>query len=115
MWSGSRGLIQTTGWHFLTSSDWDPVNDSYGALPFIFGTLVSSILALIIAVPLGVGGAVFLSELAPPTLSSSLTFVSDLLAAVPSVIYGLLGEECRWLSEDQRRDVQSRYQCAVNG
>ena len=65
--------------------------EQFGALPFIYGTLVTSILALVIAVPLGVGAAIFLSELAPPRFSDNLTFVIELLAAVPSVIYGLLG------------------------
>ena len=63
----------------------------FGALPFIYGTVVTSILALLIAVPLGLGAAIFLAELAPPKISDSLTFVIELLAAVPSVIFGLLG------------------------
>jgi phosphate transport system permease protein len=79
------------GWDFFVTRTWDPVAGQFGALPFIYGTLVTSGVALVLAVPLGVGGAIFLAELAPPGLSSSLTFVSDLLAAVPSVIYGLLG------------------------
>lgn len=79
------------GWGFLTGLIWDPVNDIYGALPFIYGTLVTSALALLIAVPIGVGAAIFLAELAPPSISSALTFLIELLAAVPSVIYGLLG------------------------
>lgn len=79
------------GWHFLFTSTWDPVFDNYGALPFIYGTLVTSLVSLLIAVPLGVGGAMFLAEFAPPRISDPLTFVIELLAAVPSVIYGLLG------------------------
>jgi phosphate transport system permease protein len=79
------------GWHFFVTQTWDPVSGDFGALPFIYGTLVTSAVGLFIAVPLGVGAAIFLAELAPPKLSSALTFVSDLLAAVPSVIYGLLG------------------------
>lgn len=79
------------GWRFLGTRTWDPVFDNFGALPFIYGTLVTSAVALIIAVPLGVGAAIFLAELAPPLFSNSLTFVIELLAAVPSVIYGLLG------------------------
>jgi phosphate transport system permease protein len=78
------------GWSFLFSRTWDPVAGEFGALPFIYGTLATSALALIMAVPLGVGAAVFLSELAPPRISDGLTFVIELLAAVPSVIYGLL-------------------------
>ncbi len=79
------------GFEFFLGSTWDPVNENFGALPFIFGTVVSSALALLIAVPLGVGAAIFLSELAPLGISNYLTFVIELLAAIPSVIYGLLG------------------------
>jgi phosphate transport system permease protein len=78
------------GWDFLFSTTWDPVAGQFGALPFIYGTVVTSALALIIAVPLGVGAAIFLAELAPPKVSDFLTFLIELLAAVPSVIYGLL-------------------------
>jgi phosphate transport system permease protein len=78
------------GWRFLTETTWDPVALEFGALPFIYGTLVTSALALIIGVPLGVGAAIFLAELAPHRLSSTLAFIIELLAAVPSVIYGLL-------------------------
>ncbi len=79
------------GFAFLTGRTWDPVSGEFGALPFIYGTVVTSALALLIAVPMGVGAAIFLSELAPPRLSNAMTFVIELLAAVPSVIYGLLG------------------------
>jgi phosphate transport system permease protein len=79
------------GWHFLVTSTWDPVSNQFGALPFIYGTIVSTAIALFIAIPLGVGGAIFLAEFAAPWLSDQLTFVIELLAAVPSVIYGLLG------------------------
>ena len=79
------------GWNFLFTSTWDPINDQYGALPFIYGTLVTSFLALLMGIPLGVGAAIFLAELAPPKISDALTFLIELLAAVPSVIYGLLG------------------------
>jgi phosphate transport system permease protein len=78
------------GWGFLTSSDWDPVSLIFGAAPFIYGTLITSALGLIIGVPLGVGAAIFLAELAPAKLSNGITFLIELLAAVPSVIYGLL-------------------------
>src|SRR5206468_6427348 len=83
----SRGKF---GWRFLTGTTWDPVALEFGALPFIYGTLVTSALALIMGVPLGVGAAIFLSELAPAKISNGLTFLIELLAAVPSVIYGLL-------------------------
>ena len=79
------------GFRFLTGRTWDPVSGDFGALPFIYGTLVTSALALLVAVPMGVGAAIFLSELAPPRISNAMTFVIELLAAVPSVIYGLLG------------------------
>lgn len=78
------------GWGFFYSTAWDPVAGEFGALPFIYGTVVTSIVALVIAVPLGVAAAIFLSELAPPRISDALTFLVELLAAVPSVIYGLL-------------------------
>lgn len=77
------------GFHFFASSDWDPVNEQFGALPFIFGTIVSSILALIIAIPLAVGVAVFTTEMCPKRLRAPLSFFVELLAAIPSVIYGL--------------------------
>src|SRR5436853_3097411 len=81
---------QKFGWSFLTGTTWDPVALEFGALPFIYGTLVTSALALIIGVPLGVGAAIFLAELAPPRVSEGFAFIIELLAAVPSVIYGLL-------------------------
>ncbi len=79
------------GWWFLLTRTWDPVFENFGALPFVYGTVLTSTIALLIAVPLGVGAAIFLAELAPPRLSDALAFVVELLAAVPSVIYGLLG------------------------
>src|ERR1039458_10207049 len=91
LWMNSAEARTKFGWSFFVTKTWDPVAGDFGALPFIYGTLVTSAVALVIAIPLGVGAAIFLAELAPPKLSASLTFVSDLLAAVPSVIYGLLG------------------------
>jgi phosphate transport system permease protein len=79
------------GWNFWWTRTWDPVAGVFGALPFVYGTLVTSAVALLLAIPLGVGAALFLAELAPPRLSGALTFGIELLAAVPSVIYGLLG------------------------
>jgi phosphate transport system permease protein len=79
------------GWSFLFSHTWDPVAGMFGAMPFVYGTVVTSALALMIAVPIGIGAALFLAELAPPKTSNLLTFLIELLAAVPSVIYGLLG------------------------
>jgi phosphate transport system permease protein len=77
------------GLKFFAASDWDPVNEQFGALPFIYGTLVSSFVALLIAVPLAVGVAVFTTEMCPRGLRYPLSFFVELLAAIPSVIYGL--------------------------
>src|SRR5271154_3442202 len=91
LFRGSRLALQKFGWHFLVTSDWDPVNDVYGALPFIFGTLVSAAIALVIAVPISIATAVYLTELAPQWLRQPLIMFIELLAAVPSVILGLWG------------------------
>src|SRR2546421_9947758 len=77
------------GWKFFAGRDWNPVEEHFGALPFIYGTLVSSLLALIIAVPLAVGVAVFTTEMCPVKLRGPLSFFVELLAAIPSVVYGL--------------------------
>jgi phosphate transport system permease protein len=90
LWIHSDAARAKFGLGFLFSSTWDPVTEQFGALPFIYGTVLTSFLALLISVPLGVGAAIFLSELAPAGISSALTFLVELLAAVPSVIYGLL-------------------------
>jgi len=87
--SGSRLSWHAFGFKFFAASDWDPVNEHFGALPFIYGTLVSSLLALTIAVPLAVGVAVFTTEMCPKALRGPLSFFVELLAAIPSVIYGL--------------------------
>jgi len=86
---GSQLSWHAFGWNFFAQSDWNPVEDVYGALPFIYGTVVSSMLALIIAVPLSVGVAVFITEMCPVALRGILSFTTELLAAIPSVIYGL--------------------------
>jgi len=91
LWQTSAESRHKFGWEFLTSQEWDPVARQYGALPFLYGTVVTAAIALLLAVPVGLGSAMFLSELAPPRLSDALTFLIELLAAVPSVIYGLLG------------------------
>jgi phosphate transport system permease protein len=91
LFRGSHLALQKFGWHFLVSSDWDPVNDVYGALPFIFGTVVSSAIALLIAVPISIATAVYLTELAPMRIRQPLIVFIELLAAVPSVILGLWG------------------------
>jgi phosphate transport system permease protein len=77
------------GFKFFVSSEWDPVSEKFGALPFVYGTLVSSLVALVIAVPLSVGVAVFTTEMCPKVLRAPLSFFVELLAAIPSVIYGL--------------------------
>lgn len=79
------------GFSFLWTKVWDPVEEQFGALAFIWGTLYSSFLALLIAVPLGIGSAVFLAEMAPKKISNAITFCIELLAAIPSVILGLMG------------------------
>ena len=91
LWITSQPTVKAFGWSFLTSSRWDPNAGKFGALPFIYGTCVTSFLALLLSIPLGVGSSIFLAEMAPPRLSNILTFLIELLAAVPSVIYGLLG------------------------
>ena len=90
LWIHSSTSRAKFGLGFLFTSSWDPVAEKFGALPFIYGTVLTSFLALLISVPLAVGAAIFLSELAPPKLSNTCTFLVELLAAVPSVIYGLL-------------------------
>jgi phosphate transport system permease protein len=88
---GSLLSIHTLGWGFLVQTQWDPVADHYGALPYLYGTLVSSILALVLAVPLGIGSAVFLAELAKGKAAATVSFVMELLAAIPSIVYGIWG------------------------
>jgi phosphate transport system permease protein len=86
---GSRLSWHAFGLKFFFQSEWDPVNEQFGALPFVYGTLVSSLLALLIAVPLAIGVAVFITEMCPRWLKGPLAFTTELLAAIPSVIYGL--------------------------
>jgi len=92
LWQNSALARQAFGWKFLITTSWDPaLTKTFGALPFILGTLITAIIALLLAVPLGVGAAIFLAELAPDWLSQPLGFLAELLAAVPSVVYGLWG------------------------
>ncbi len=86
---GSRLSWHAFGLKFFFQSEWDPVNEQFGALPFVYGTLVSSFLALLLAVPLAIGVAVFITEMCPRWLKGPLAFTTELLAAIPSVIYGL--------------------------
>ena len=87
----SRLSMSKFGFKFLIKQIWDPVNEDFGALPFIYGTIVSSLIALVIAVPLSVGTALFLTELCPRQIRGILSLLVELLAAIPSVIYGLWG------------------------
>ncbi|MCA1562317.1 MAG: phosphate ABC transporter permease subunit PstC [Acidobacteria bacterium] len=83
--------IREFGWQFWLTDTWDPVAGQFGARPFIWGTLYSSILALIIATPIALGIAIYISELAPVRLRRPLVFLTELLAAIPSIVYGLWG------------------------
>ena len=87
----SRLSMHEFGWKFFSGHDWDPVSGVFGATPFIYGTLVSSAIALIIAVPLGVGVALFMTDICPRVLRGWISYLVELLAAIPSVIYGLWG------------------------
>jgi phosphate transport system permease protein len=89
--SESNLSIRKFGFHFLTASTWDPVAEEYGALPFIYGTFMSSVIALLIAVPLSIGTAIYLTELAPRWIRQPLVSLIEMLAAIPSVILGLWG------------------------
>src|SRR5947209_2938946 len=91
LWRGSSLAIKKFGFHFLTTSTWDPVADQFGALPFIYGTVVSSLIALLIAVPLSIATAAYLTELAPLWIRQPLVSLIEMLAAIPSVILGLWG------------------------
>lgn len=91
LWVDSLLSRHAFGWKFLETSTWNPVEGQFGALPFIYGTVLTAGLSLIISVPIGIGAAMFLAELAPRKLSNILTFMIELLAAVPSVIFGLIG------------------------
>jgi phosphate transport system permease protein len=85
----SRLSLAAFGWKFFTRQAWDPVSGDFGALPFIYGTLATSFLALCMAVPLALGVAIFLTELCPRPLRAPISFLTELLAAIPSVVYGL--------------------------
>ncbi len=102
MLRASEQSIAEFGLGFITSRVWDPVRETFGALPFIYGTVVSSLLALAMAVPISLGVAILLSELAPAWMRGVMGFLVELLAAVPSVVYGLWGifALCPW-----QRDV----------
>jgi phosphate transport system permease protein len=91
LYTGAQLAIHRFGTGFVTSSDWDPVGEKFGAAPLIFGTLASSAIALVIAVPLSLGVAIYITEFAPKAVRQPVAFVIELLAAIPSVVYGLWG------------------------
>lgn len=111
LWRSSELSIRAFGWQFWVSRDWDPVRERFGALPFIWGTLVTSIAALIIAVPLSLGTAIFIAEVAPRWLRQPVSFVVELLAAIPSVVYGLWGVFVMvpWLREHVQVPLSQRF------
>src|SRR6185312_13974484 len=88
---GALPAFRAFGWGFLTSDAWNPVKDLFGALPAIYGTLISSFIAMLIGIPLALGIAVFLTELCPPPLRRPIGTLIELLAAIPSIIYGIWG------------------------
>ena len=88
---GSLPSIRANGLRFLIGTDWDPITDKYGALPYIWGTLVTSAIAMLLAVPTGIGAAVFLAELAPRLVGEVVSFMIELLASIPSIVYGIWG------------------------
>lgn len=87
----AKPAIDKFGWEFLFTEVWDPVLDEYGALPFIYGTIVSSLLAIVIALPLSIGIAIFLVELCPKWLEKLFSFFVELLSGIPSIVYGIWG------------------------
>src|SRR5215471_2693906 len=91
LWRVSALARHAFGWHFWLTDVWDPVAGQFGARPFIWGTLYSSVLALLIATPIALGIAIYISELAPARLQRPLVFLTELLAAIPSIVYGLWG------------------------
>ncbi len=97
-------IFQREGFGFITGTKWDPTNGKYGALPFIYGTAVSSAIALVLAIPLSLGIAFFTNELAPRRIRKPVTYAIDLLAAIPSVIYGL------WALAVLEEPIQKVYQ-----
>jgi phosphate transport system permease protein len=91
MFKDSELSREEFGWGFIFSSEWNPVTEKFGALPFVYGTLVSSFLALMIALPVSIGVAVFLSEIVHKTIRTPVSFLIEILAAIPSIIYGFWG------------------------
>ncbi len=111
MYTSSILSMKKFGWGFLTSTTWDPYNQIFGALPMIYGTLFSSFLGLLFAIPLGIGVAIFLSEIAPEWLEKPLSFLTELLAGIPSVVYGLWGifVMVPWLRDNIEPFLQNEF------
>jgi phosphate transport system permease protein len=91
LWDGSSAILKQSGWHFFFDREWDPNSDQFGALPFIYGTLLTSIVALIIAAPIAISSAILLTEIASHKIARPFGFLIEMLAAIPSVVYGLWG------------------------
>ena len=91
MFKDSEASRKFFGWGFIFSQNWEPNKDDFGALTFIYGTVVSSLIALAIALPISLGIAIFLSELASPVIKNTLSFLVEILAAIPSIVYGFWG------------------------
>jgi phosphate transport system permease protein len=111
MYTNSMLSIKQFGWKFLINTTWNPYSEVFSALPVIFGTVVSSFLALLISAPLGISVAVFLAELSPGWLEKPLSFLTELLAAIPSVVYGLWGifVLVPWLRNDIEPFLQNAF------
>jgi len=90
-WTGARPALGAFGLRFLVGREWDPVANKFGALPYLYGTVVSSALALLLALPVSLGAAIELAELAPRGIASIASFLIELLASIPSIVFGLWG------------------------
>lgn len=91
LWDGSSAILKHSGWGFFIGREWDPNSDQFGALPFIYGTLLTSVVALVIAAPIAVSAAILLTEIAVQKIAKPFGFLIEMLAAIPSVVYGLWG------------------------
>ena len=91
LWNGSLPILKQSGWHFFIDQEWDPNSNQFGALPFIYGTLLTSTVALIIAAPIAISSAIFLTEISSKRIARPFGFLIEMLAAIPSVVYGLWG------------------------
>lgn len=111
LWRSSALSIRAFGWRFWISQEWDPVRERFGALPFIWGTMVTSVVALLIAVPLSLGTAIYIAEVAPRWLRQPISLVVEMLAAIPSVVYGLWGVFVMvpWLRENVEAPLAQRF------